>query len=363
LPRWRQRLIALMRGFYFRRVALAAAMPPVSAGAPRFVLISHRNGAIDAYVALFACPEAQFVLSAQLLRHPLLRLMFTGIPVVREKDRQRYGMKRDAFAEPFDAACAHLRSGGTLAFFPEGSSEWGHRPQAYQAGCARIVRRLLEEGISPQVVPLGLFYRAPDAFRSKVEILPGAPVDLPPRLPDEHPRRWEKRLLATMGAALDAVSVNCPDAGTFARVERLAAATAEGRAASPAPPRQESGAENDRSYARAFLRWQEAARRAGLPEAPEMPRPRLVRWAYPFVAVFCVLLAPILLAGAFAGRKADGRNTVSFFRFIGGLAAALLWLPVLLILFFLFPLPMCVAFALSWVGWAKFPAGAKGEQA
>jgi 1-acyl-sn-glycerol-3-phosphate acyltransferase len=111
-----------MRGFYFRRVSLAGAMPPREAGKPRLLLISHRNGAIDAYVALAACPEAQFTLSAQLLWHCLLRLMFSGIPIVREKDRQRYGMARGDFADPFDAACGHLKVGGTLAFFPEGSS-------------------------------------------------------------------------------------------------------------------------------------------------------------------------------------------------------------------------------------------------
>jgi hypothetical protein len=69
---------------------------------------------------------------------------------------------------------------------------------------------LLEDGVTPQVVPL--FYRQPDGFRSEVDIMPGKPADLPPRLPDAHPRRWEKRLLA----ALDAVSVDCPDARSFA---------------------------------------------------------------------------------------------------------------------------------------------------
>jgi hypothetical protein len=352
LSGWRRGLIALMRGFYFRRVALAGALPPRVAGRPRFLLISHRNGAIDGYVALAACPEAQFALSAQLLRHPLLRLMFAGIPIVREKDRQRYGMARGDFADPFDAACAHLKSGGTLAFFPEGSSEWGHRPQPYQAGCARIVRRLLEEGVTPQVVPLGLFYRCPDKFRSEVEIMPGEPVDLPPRLPDEHPRRWEKRLLAAMGAALDAVSVNCPDAQCFPRVEELADAAAAGDAECLPPPAP--GRDASFSYARAFLYWQEAARHFPLPEV-SLPKRRAAWWALPCMAVFCLLLAPVLLIGKWAGGKADGRNTVSFFRFLGGFAAALVWLPVLLVLFLLFPLPVGIAAIFAWAGWRLWP--------
>ncbi|MDR0674085.1 MAG: hypothetical protein LBF93_10645 [Zoogloeaceae bacterium] len=354
LPWWRRGLIALMRGFYFRRIALAGALPPHEPEKPRFLLISHRNGAIDGYIALVAYPEAQFALSAQLLRHPLLRLMFTGIPIVREKDRQRHGMARRDFADPFDAACAYLKAGGTLAFFPEGSSEWGHRPQHYQAGCARIVRRLLEDGVTPQVIPLGLFYRHPDRFRSEVEIMPGKPVDLLPRLPDEHPRHWEKRLLAAMAMALDAVSVDCPDAQGFARVERLAAAAADGHAEC-LPPTTPGTDAPPPSYARAFLYWQEAARHAPLPDAPARPKRRAAWWAKPCIAVFCLLCAPVLLAGKWAGYKADARNTVSFFRFLGGLAATLVWLPILFILLILFPLPVGAATLLAWVGWQQWP--------
>lgn len=353
MPWWQRGLIALMRGFYFRRIALAGVMPPCEAGKPRFLLISHRNGAIDGHVTLAACPKAQFVLSAQLLRHPLLRLMFSGIPIVREKDRRRYGMARGDFADPFDAARAYLKSGGTLAFFPEGSSEWGHRPQPYQAGCARIVRRSLEDGVMPQIVPLGLFYRQPDKFRSELEILPGNPVDLPPRLPDEHPRHWEKRLLAAMGAALDAVSVNCPDAQSFTRVERLAGAAADGHVEYLPPPAP--GTDAPPSYARAFIYWQETARHSPLPDAPTLPKRRAAWWAMPCIAIFCLLFAPVLLAGKWAGYKADGRNTVSFFRFIGGLAAALVWLPILFALFILFPIPVGIASILAWVGWRQWP--------
>ncbi|MDR1423462.1 MAG: hypothetical protein LBI92_02480 [Azoarcus sp.] len=349
LPLWRRFLIAAMRGFYFRvRVVGEMQMVgemPAGEGAC-LALISHRNGAIDGYLALAACPRLQFMLSAQLTRNRLLRLMFSGIPVVRAKDRRRYAMRRSDFADPLEACCGHLRTGGALAFFPEGSSEWGPRPQPYQAGCARIVRKMLEEGVRLRVVPIGLFYRQPDGFRSDVDVLPGPPVELPPRAPDEHPRHWERRLLAAMGAALDAVSVNCPDEETFARVERLAAAQADGRL-----PGREAA-----SYARAFLSWQECARHGELPDAPAPEQScRCVFWLYPFIAAFCLLFAPILLVGAHLGKKADGRNTVSFFRIIGGLAVALFWLPMLLALLFLFPLPMGIGLAMAWAGWAGFP--------
>ncbi|MDR1349715.1 MAG: hypothetical protein LBJ59_02835 [Zoogloeaceae bacterium] len=339
LSLWRHALTALMRGFYFRRVRVLGE--PIPTHGARLFLVSHRNGAIDGYMALAACADMQFMLSAQLLRHPFLRLMFTGIPVVRAKDAQRYGMKRSAFGDPLDSACAWLRAGGALGIFPEGYSEWGPHPLPYQAGGARIARRLLEEGVAFQVIPLGLFYRAPDRFRSDVEVLAGPPVVLPAQAGNEHRRFWEKRIGAALGAALDAVSVDCPDRETFEQVERLAAAEVDAAATDDASA----------SYAQAFLRWQTASSRPPVPPLVPLKKPAL--WAYPCIAVFYLCCAPILGAGAFMGKKADARNTVSFFRFIGGLAAALLWLPALLALFCFFPGQMLVLAALSGVGWRQ----------
>ncbi len=340
LPRWRRALIAILRGFYFRRVRVTGDIPPSTR--PRLVLCSHRNGAIDGYIALAAFPRTQFLLSVQLLRHFLLRLMFAGIPVAREKDCKRYGIRRRAYASPIEAACAHLRAGGTLVTFPEGSSEWGPHPLPYQAGGARIVRLLLEEGVNLEVIPAGLFYTRPDGFRSAVEILVGSAVNLPGPEPEEHPRSWEKRIHAVLSEALDSVSVNCPDQVAFEQVERLARSETK------------AGADGQSSsYARRFLFWQDMARRRPdtLPEAASPSRAPRPVWGWPFFAAFYLFFAPVLLAALYAGRKADGRNTVTFFRMAGGLAAALLWLPVLLGLATFFPLPVALAALAASIGW------------
>ncbi|WP_051940423.1 hypothetical protein [Stenoxybacter acetivorans] len=333
LPLWHRLVMAAIRTVYFRHVTLASTLPAPEAGKPRLWLISHRNGALDACIVLAFCPNAQFLVSMQLLRNPFLRALFSGIPVVREKDRQRYGMNRSDIADPIALSCQHMQRGGELAIFPEGSSEWGHKPQAYHSGSARIVRRLLESGITPQVIPLGLFYRAPDKFRADAEILAGAAVDLPPRLPDETARQWENRLQAAMVSALDAVSVNCADKATFEQVERLA------------------GADNTSSYAQAFVYWQNHAAHSPLPAAPPLRHAHSLWWAIPFMAVFCILFAPVLLASWFAGKQADGKNTVSFFRVLGGLAALLLYLPFLLAAFYCAPLPIGIAAILAYLGW------------
>ncbi len=340
LPR-RYRFIAwLLRGFYFGRIAIVGACSrPTPLRGGRLIVSSHRNGAIDGYSVLRAFPGVQFLTSVQLLRSRLLRLMFTGIPVVREKDRERYGIRRAGYDNPVDAGCAHLRAGGDLAIFPEGSSEWGWRPLPYQRGAARIACSLLAEGLSLEIVPLGLHYAQPDRFRSRAEVLVGTPLSLPPRQEGEAMRAWENRMHAAIGAALDAVSVNSRDEAAFAAAQAYALAISE----------------RGGSYAEAFVDAQRRLREGeALPAAAPSPS-RARPWDAPWVACFVLLAAPVLLIGWAIGRKADARNTTTFFRMAGGLAAALLWLPVLLGLLVWQPLPMLAAFSLAALGWWRYP--------
>ena len=317
---WIPLLAGLLRGFYFGRIRIVGAhRQPVPRRGGRLIVSSHRNGAIDGYTVLRVFPGAQGLVSIQLLRHPLLRWMFDGIAVVRDKDRERYGVHRAAFAHPVDAGCAQLRAGGDLAIFPEGSSEWGWQPLPYQRGAARIARTLLDEGVSLEVVPLGLHYQAPDRFRSRVEALVGVPVTLPAREADESDRDWERRIHQAIATALDAVSVNCPNPEAFAAAEAWATERAVA----------------GESYALAFIDAQQPPQ-ARLPQ----PRTRPWPWDWLMVAALMLLAAPVLLAGWFAGSKADARNTVSFFRIVGGLLVAMVWLPCLLLMTGFWPWPL-----------------------
>ena len=335
--RWWIPLLAwLLRGFYFGRIRIFGAhRQPVPRRGGRLIVSSHRNGAIDGYTVLRVFPGAQGLVSIQLLRHPLLRWMFDGIAVVRDKDRERYAKRRAAFAHPVDAGCAQLRAGGDLVIFPEGSSEWGWQPLPYQRGAARIARTLLDEGVSLEVLPLGLHYQAPDRFRSRVEALVGVPVNLPARDADESDRDWERRIHQAIATALDAVSVNCPTPEVFATTEAWATV----RAAA------------GESYALAFIGAQQR------PQAPPPPplRTRPWPWDWLVVAAFMLLAAPVLLAGRVAGGKADARNTVSFFRIVGGLLVAMVWLPCLLLMTWFWPWPLLVLWPLAALGWWRWP--------
>lgn len=318
---------------------------------PRLYLASHRNGAIDGCALAFAAPGAQFLVSAQLLRHPLLRLLFTGIPVVRPKDVERYGMDPAEAADPVTAGVRHLAAGGDLVVLPEGTSEWSHAPQPYRKGAARILAACRAQGVDVEVVPVGLFYSAPDRYRSRVEVLLRDPVPLPddgtsacnatspeplcapvPGAGGAPDPAEVDRIHEALAAALDTVSVDCPDDQSFHAV--LAAAGADARAGE--------------GFTESFLRHQRQAR-AGRPPLSGASAPR---WPRVLGLTLQAPIAPVLLTAWAVGKKADAVNTVSFFRVLGGTGAALLWAPVLAGLTVAKPAAGAAALASTAAGWA-----------
>ena len=254
-------------------------------------------------------------------------------------------------ADPVTAGVRHLAAGGDLVVLPEGTSEWSHAPQPYRKGAARILAVCRAQGVDVEVVPVGLFYSAPDRYRSRVEVLLADPV----RLPDDgtsasdaaspDPSRVPgpgaggapapaevDRIHQALSTALGAVSVDCPDDQSFHAV--LAAAGADARAAE--------------AFTESFLHHQRQAR-AGRPPLPGAPAPR---WPRVLGLTLQAPIAPVLLTACAVGKKADAVNTVSFFRVLGGTGAALLWAPVLAGLTVAKPAAGAAALASTAAGWA-----------
>src|SRR5207253_5350070 len=113
-----------------------------------------------------------FMISTQLRRHLIGRLFFTGIEVVRDKDEGESGTNIEAL----NHCMKLLRTGGALFVFPEGTSTLGPRHLPFKSGAARILATYLESGSPIQVVPLGITYECPCAFRSRVEVVADGPV-------------------------------------------------------------------------------------------------------------------------------------------------------------------------------------------
>lgn len=338
---WGHRFInAAMRTLYFGRIPvldLSAESAAHEHPRPRLIISSHRNGAIDGHQVLAAFPRAQFLISIQLIRHWFLRLFIAGIPVVRPKDVERYNLDPASVASPVEAGTSHLRRGGDLGIFPEASSEWGHRPQPYKSGAARIACTLLEEGIDLEVIPVGLFYSTPDRFRSRAEVVRGRPIMIPDRNGQDR-SVWEAEVASALGSALDEVSVNCPDEETFERIQANALKVA----------RRTPGAAA--TFAKAFLDLQRDTSTAAAdgPPAAASPAITVLRWVG---LALMWLFAPVLGAAGFAGSRADGRNTVTFFRLLGGFAAVMVWVPVLIVAAFFWPLVIGIGLVSAVGGW------------
>lgn len=332
LPIYYRIVSSVIRSVYYPGCTLVGHAPSFSHEKPTLYLCSHRNSAFDGYLPLKIAPHAQALASIQLLNNPIVRLFFTGIPVVRKKDKVRFRITANSFESPVDVGVMHIKNGGSLSLFPEGSSEWSYQPLPYQRGAARIIRTLLTENVEFNVIPLGLFYATPDIFASHVEVYAGEPIHILPRKEDESNRDWEKRIHLQVSQALDAVSVNCPDEATFHQAEHYAW----------------NALQQGHSYAEAFLRYQRNP--DVTPSVDIKPPACATTWRWLGFCLMFVLL-PILLAAAFTASYADARNTVSFFKIVGGSLASLIWLPVLAGLALCWPYLLLSGFISAFVGY------------
>lgn len=336
LPRWYRFIARLLSHFYYASIDFiderGHRVLPLDDAIPTILLVSHRNGATDGWVVSPLLPHGQFLASVQLLRSRFLRLLFTGIPVVREKDRIRYGFSRTQAGNPVLHAIAHIKQGGSLVIFPEGTSEWSYAPQPYQPGTVKIIRRLLQEGQRFRVIPVGSFYQAPDRFGSRVELLVGEALVFPAR-EDKSQEAWETEISECVNNALNQVSVNCASEAAMVDAERYA------------QRRQLHG----ESWALAFKR---AASGVHAEKQSDKRQRRRNIWACVLQLPFVLALFPVLLCAWWVGRQADGRNTVTFFRLASGFAASLLWLPCLVTLGILFPW-LWLLYAAAYLGWRQ----------
>jgi 1-acyl-sn-glycerol-3-phosphate acyltransferase len=288
-------------------------------GGPALYLGLHRNGALDGLAYRRFLPRATFMISRQLVRSPLSRLLFDGIAVARNDAEGDRAGNRDAMRE-----CRKLLdAGGELFIFPEGTSTLGPHHLPFRPGAAAILADWLLDGgdRALPVVPLAICYDDPTRFRSRVEVIAGPPVALPD--PSGATREdLVARIAADISRALESVGANFPDERAQDVSRALAAIRcADGRHSFHAALKAlEKGVSPD------ILSSLERLEGA-------LPQPAA---ATPAVAA-CLLLAPVvllaawanlppLLAGHAAGRRfPDGPNVVSLWRVLVGIPAFGFW--------------------------------------
>lgn len=204
-PLWRKSFYWFITKVYFHRITLIHGERLPKAG-PVLYLGLHRNGAVDGFVYDRALRAPVFMISTQLRKNWFARVFFDGIAVTRAKDEGDRSLNDAALGRCLN----HLRAGGELFVFPEGTSSLGPRHLPFKSGAIWLLLDYLERGGPPlQVIPLGVHYECPWAFRSKVEVVVGDPIST--ELPIEAGRLEKlKALKHRVQAALEQVGVNVP---------------------------------------------------------------------------------------------------------------------------------------------------------
>ena len=327
-PAWLGRLIPAL---YFQRVALINPERLPARGPVLYVGL-HRNGAVDGFVYRRVLRQPVFLISTQLRRSWFARLLFQGIAVTRTKD----GGDRAQNAAALQQCLDHLRSGGELFVFPEGTSSLGPRHLPFKSGAAWLLLDYLAEVGRPPltVVPLGIHYECPWAFRSRVEVVVGTPITT--GLPAEAGRVERLKIIKRrMQTALEAVGINVRSSEHQAAMECLAylATLDTGRSYFKTLKALESIASEEM-----LAEWRDLQRdfqhadlwlHQGVPLYPVGSVVwNLMEWGLACLIVITAIAVnlPPFAAGWYAGKKfPDDRNVISLWRILVGFPVFGLW--------------------------------------
>jgi 1-acyl-sn-glycerol-3-phosphate acyltransferase len=175
LRAWARSAIAV----FYRSVEVTNANN-VDQAAPTIFAVNHQSALGDVAVLVAVRPELPHFLAASTWwkRAPARLLFRLGgvVPVYRNGDGS--GTRRNASS--FEACHAALADGAHLAIFPEGEMNDGRALLPIKTGVARIaLGAAAEAGVAGvRVVPVGLVYESMGRFRSDVEVVFGAPIEI-----------------------------------------------------------------------------------------------------------------------------------------------------------------------------------------
>lgn len=164
--------------FHFRKIVIHGKenIPK----APVIFAANHQNALLDALlIVCFNPSRTNFVARADIFKKPIIRWLlstFNMIPIYRIRDGwQSLGENE----KTFDACDKVFSRGESLVIFPEGNHGSARRLRPLSKGFARIAFHHLEKDFSNPVyvVPVGINYTQPMAFRSSVSVYFGEPLD------------------------------------------------------------------------------------------------------------------------------------------------------------------------------------------
>ncbi|MHB1847282.1 MAG: lysophospholipid acyltransferase family protein, partial [Deltaproteobacteria bacterium] len=196
-------LARLILRLFFRRLEVVGA-ERVPLGAPVVFTLNHPSALVDpCFILALAGRPVSLLAKEPLFRMPLVGALVRGagcLPVYRRKDDADPRQNQATF----ERARELLRTGGSIALFPEGTSHDDAKLRPIKTGAARIAlgaAQALAQGPTPLplfVVPAGLNYSDKGTFRSQALLVFGEPIRVEPQAlgPDGEPPR-EAALLLT----------------------------------------------------------------------------------------------------------------------------------------------------------------------
>jgi len=331
--KWYRTLYTAIARYAFNRIELPER-PAILDQMPTLYLCLHRNGALDGAVYQRFAPEAQLTPASQLRRNFLARIIFGGIEIVRAKDAAKDGARANN-ADSFKKCAEHLAQGGSLIFFPEGTSDLGARHLPFKRGMASLIEETLARTPKLAVVALSAHYEDGPAWQSNVEVVATEPLIL------EGPN--QPGLMARLKTLMESVSLDCDSLDERQDVETLAYAATLGQrnvfyarelarvSQSPQLPQQRQALRELQARAA----QEGLATHQGVPLIPTQHQGLYAAfWMIlaPIVAGAALLNLPVLLAQRAAVKKlADAPNVASLWRALAGVGASAVWAPIMIL--------------------------------
>jgi len=166
--------------FYFRHIEVVGADNVPQDGAVIFCG-NHQNSLIDPMmIVCFSGRTVRFAAADILFENPVLGFLFRRLQAVPIRRRQDHEGERVDNAQAFDALYGVLRDGGAMGIFPEGISHRESDLSEFKTGPARLA--LGAKAAHPEtpvyIVPCGLYYSAPNRFRSAALLQLGSPIEM-----------------------------------------------------------------------------------------------------------------------------------------------------------------------------------------
>lgn len=211
---------------FFRRIETVNEHR-VPEGTGVIFVLNHPNGLIDPALIFVALPRRiSFLAKSTLFKLPVISWIVRtagALPVYRRIDS---GEDVSQNLKTFEAAHELLRTGGSIAIFPEGVSHNSTKLLPVKTGAARIALGAVSVGggdpIDLRIVPVGLYYTNKTTFRSEALLHFGEPFTVAPVTlePDgDPPKDAVRELTARIEESLREVTLNAENEAQIATAD------------------------------------------------------------------------------------------------------------------------------------------------